>query len=73
MLSVVDLTLKFGFKDSKLTYLRSFEMNWQQSYKWLRFYAKWMRSMLVYDNPLSISIGFVASTLQSTNRLTHAY
>lgn len=45
---------KVSFKDSKLGYLKSYEMYWQQTYS--EFYVRWMWGTLVYDNYLSPQI-----------------
>jgi hypothetical protein len=45
--------IKINLKDPKLIYLRSFEMNRQQSYRVSNFYFGWMKCMLSYDTSLS--------------------
>jgi hypothetical protein len=45
---------KVSFKDSKLGYLKSYEMYGQQTYS--EFYVRWMWGTLVYDNYLSPQI-----------------
>ena len=42
-----------SFKDLKLAYPKTFEMNRQQTYRELGFYARWMGGTFVYDNLLS--------------------
>ena len=41
--------LKSRFKESKLMWLRSFEMNQQQIYRGSSFYVGWIRGLLVYN------------------------
>ena len=46
----VNLKPEFTLKDPTLVYLRTFEMNWQQTYRESRFCVRWIRGALVYDD-----------------------
>ena len=42
-----------NLKDPKLVYSKSFEINWQQTYRGSSFHVGWMGNTLISNNPLS--------------------